>query len=104
MLLLELNLLVSITDKILILLYSNSKKSQQLKNLISNFNLFFADFDSLKFYLINSHLRRIEWLQHTQELAKSLQLEADKFKDILFLDVIDVYRNLPQKVLYFLQW
>jgi len=37
-------------------------------------------------------------------LKDKLMKESEEKKDILFLDVVDVYRNLPRKLLNFFRW
>jgi hypothetical protein len=37
-------------------------------------------------------------------LKDRLMKESEEKKDILFLDVVDVYRNLPRKLLNFFKW
>jgi hypothetical protein len=48
--------------------------------------------------------RRKSWEKETELMKSKLIKESEEKKDILFLDVVDVYRNLPRKLLRFLKW
>ncbi|XP_061194181.1 UDP-GalNAc:beta-1,3-N-acetylgalactosaminyltransferase 2-like [Saccostrea echinata] len=52
----------------------------------------------------NAKLLDKEWKQHISDVRYRLKLEADTFQDILYVDTIDIYRNLPLKLLLFHQW
>eukprot|EP00794_Sanderia_malayensis_P018780 gene18780-20671_t len=54
---------------------------------------------------VNERLLRYE--QRKKELHEETKLlieENKKFKDIIFIDVVDVYRELPKKLLRFYKW
>lgn len=48
--------------------------------------------------------RRKSWENKIKLLKDKLMKESEEKKDILFLDVVDVYRNLPRKLLNFFRW
>jgi len=48
--------------------------------------------------------RRKSWENKVKLLKDKLMTESEEKKDILFLDVVDVYRNLPRKLLNFFRW
>jgi hypothetical protein len=48
--------------------------------------------------------RRKTWENEIELLKNKLLKESEEKKDILFLDVVDVYRNLPRKLLQFFKW
>lgn len=64
----------------------------------------FPDLDYLKAHNGNKTLRAIEWSAYTRELDKKLLLESKTHGDLLLLNMVDVYHNLPQKILLFLNW
>ena len=45
----------------------------------------------------NSYL----WTKKMQKLNQNLLKESETFGDILFVELIDVYRNLPEKLLQY---
>jgi beta-1,3-N-acetylgalactosaminyltransferase 2 len=45
-----------------------------------------------------------EWRLHNTDIRQRLKSEAEEYQDILFVDTVDVYRNLPIKLLSFHQW
>ncbi|KAF5898783.1 UDP-GalNAc:beta-1,3-N-acetylgalactosaminyltransferase 2, partial [Clarias magur] len=58
---------------------------------------------------LKAHLRgRIDRQQvhgaSLREEEKSLQEESHKYGDIIFVDVVDTYRTVPYKLLYFYKW
>jgi hypothetical protein len=48
--------------------------------------------------------RQKSWENEMKSLKNKLLKESEDKGDILFLDVVDVYRNLPRKLLNFLKW
>ncbi len=53
--------------------------------------------------LINSQNDiQLEWDQEINEINEKLSNEMLTYKDIVLVDLIDTYRNLPEKVLRFL--
>lgn len=45
-----------------------------------------------------------DWQKSQQSITAAVQKEADTWKDVFLADVVDVYRNIPQKLLYFYMW
>jgi hypothetical protein len=48
--------------------------------------------------------RKENWIKQQLLEEKLLIEESKKYGDISFLNVTDVYRNLPAKILHFLTW
>ena len=48
--------------------------------------------------------RKEMWLSVLQREQNELQWEMSQFDDILLVDVVDVYRSLPRKLLKFYSW
>ena len=48
--------------------------------------------------------RQKQWLEENMERSQRLAKEIQGHKDIVVVDNLDVYRNLPQKLLEFFQW
>lgn len=46
-------------------------------------------------------IRRKEWKDYNEKLGVLIKKESIKHNDIMFLDLIDVYENLPEKMLKF---
>lgn len=44
------------------------------------------------------------WQSVLQREQSELQREMSQFDDILLVDVVDVYRSLPRKLLKFYSW
>ncbi|XP_067009959.2 UDP-GalNAc:beta-1,3-N-acetylgalactosaminyltransferase 2 isoform X2 [Anabrus simplex] len=62
------------------------------------------DIRALKNHVAAKFNRSTAWRRESQILKSKLIEESQEKGDILFLDVVDVYRNLPEKLLLFLQW
>lgn len=67
----------------------------------------------IKIFLIRADLetvlsekqsRSLEWDRQIKSMYKRLSYEAYTEQDILFVDVLDVYRNIPDKLLSFYVW
>lgn len=72
--------------------------------LIINCIILISDFNKLAYYIKGKQNRQSEWLQHVEETRTQLQFENNQYKDIIFMDIVDVYRNLPEKLLRLLEW
>lgn len=48
--------------------------------------------------------RKDMWQSVLQREQNELQREMSQFDDILLVDVVDVYRSLPRKLLKFYSW
>lgn len=46
----------------------------------------------------------IEWKERNNEVRQHIGEEKNSYKDILFVDSVDIYRNLPIKLLLFHKW
>lgn len=46
----------------------------------------------------------MEWKERNNLARQHLRKEKDSYKDILFVDTVDIYRNLPIKLLLFHKW
>ncbi|XP_052771348.1 UDP-GalNAc:beta-1,3-N-acetylgalactosaminyltransferase 2-like isoform X1 [Mya arenaria] len=63
-----------------------------------------SEIDAFKSRLLNQdQLDKIQ-IAKEKEIKEKLDLEAASNKDIVFVNSIDVYRNLPEKVLQFHKW
>jgi hypothetical protein len=58
----------------------------------------------LQLHVATRNDRRKSWENEMKSLKNKLLKESEEKNDILFLDVVDVYRNLPRKLLHFLEW
>lgn len=60
---------------------------------------------TLKKHLEEKPERRLKWFNEQKRIDLELELEAEKHKDVIFLSkVVDVYRNLPLKLLELFKW
>ncbi|KAJ1519454.1 hypothetical protein ONE63_004744 [Megalurothrips usitatus] len=55
-------------------------------------------------YLMEREVRSLQWQKQIVLLEESLRNEANIEKDIVLLDVLDVYKNIPTKLLQFYKW
>jgi hypothetical protein len=58
----------------------------------------------LQLHVATRNERQKSWENEMSLLKKKLLKESEEKQDILFLDVVDVYRNLPRKLLHFFKW
>lgn len=63
-------------------------------------------FDVEKFNLrvAKKHILNQQWMDKEEKINILIDQESQKYSDIIFIDVIDVYRNLPLKLLKFHKW
>lgn len=64
----------------------------------------FLDKSSLKQHKETQAERAEEWKQHLTDLKLKLDEEQNNHHDLLMLPHLDVYNNLPHKVMAFLSW
>lgn len=62
------------------------------------------EIERLKQHISNKAARRAVWDVKCNEENNRLIEEATRSTDILFVDIIDVYRNIPVKFIHFAQW
>jgi len=62
------------------------------------------ELDTLKQHLASRLDRRQNWVGNMTSEQHQLTFELTQFNDIMFVDVVDVYRNVPYKLLYFARW
>jgi beta-1,3-N-acetylgalactosaminyltransferase 2 len=48
--------------------------------------------------------RRTSWLANCSQEDEQLSAELKQHNDIVFIDVVDIYRNVPNKFLHFARW
>ena len=48
--------------------------------------------------------RRLNWVSNVTSEQHELTSELTQFQDIIFVDIVDVYRNVPYKLLHFARW
>ena len=64
----------------------------------------FTDVEKLRSQLANQTNRLMEWRNNISQEINLLQEESALNGDIYFADMVDVYRNIPQKLLKFFNW
>jgi Galactosyltransferase len=64
----------------------------------------FSDVEGLEKFLSQKQQRYFDWMTEQKLLTSQLMHESDRHDDIILLDIIDVYRNLPLKLISFLKW
>jgi beta-1,3-N-acetylgalactosaminyltransferase 2 len=74
------------------------------KLFIGNLILSVDDLEQLKMMQKNQALFDEEYKIVQEKVSHQLEEEKRKYDDILFVEVTDVYRNLPLKLLQFHQW
>ena len=74
------------------------------KLFIGNLVLSVNDLEELKMIQHNQPLLDEEYKILQTETSRQLEEEKSRYKDILLVNVTDVYRNLPVKLLQFHQW
>lgn len=62
------------------------------------------DVNSLKDLISDEDRITSQWLSHLEIVNERLIKESTEYQDILFVDVMDTYRNLPVKLLHFYKW
>lgn len=55
-------------------------------------------------YMEMKDKRNIEWKERNRNIRSHIGAEKDSYKDMLFVDTVDIYRNLPIKLLLFHKW
>ncbi|KAK7873094.1 hypothetical protein R5R35_000374 [Gryllus longicercus] len=63
-----------------------------------------ADSDNLTTFLRQKSQRKNQWAKQIEFINQKLYEESSRSHDILYLDVVDVYRLLPKKMLNFYKW
>jgi hypothetical protein len=67
-------------------------------------NILVSEREELQLYIATRSDRRKSWGNEIALLKNKLLKESEEKKDLLFLDGVDVYRNLPRKLLHFFKW
>ncbi|KAK3909188.1 UDP-GalNAc:beta-1,3-N-acetylgalactosaminyltransferase 2 [Frankliniella fusca] len=62
------------------------------------------ELNDIEAHVKEADARSLQWQSHIKTLAQNLDHEVAMYKDIIFTDVVDVYRNIPQKLLHFYKW
>lgn len=62
------------------------------------------DMKDLKSMLSHEEAVTSEWIKNLKKLNEKLLIESKAENDIVFVDVMDTYRNLPSKLLHFYNW
>ena len=60
--------------------------------------------DTLRQHVASRSERRQNWVSNVTSEQHQLTSELTQFHDIIFVDVVDVYRNVPYKLLKFARW
>ncbi|KAG8239444.1 hypothetical protein J437_LFUL019180 [Ladona fulva] len=67
-------------------------------------SIFILELEDLQSHLVSKPKRLSEWRKKIIDQKYMLAEEANERKDILLVKTVDVYRNLPDKLLYFMRW
>ncbi|XP_071962215.1 UDP-GalNAc:beta-1,3-N-acetylgalactosaminyltransferase 2-like [Antedon mediterranea] len=78
------------------------ESDHQLTN--SNMLYILDDSEQVHSWHLNKSKRDLERLTELSKESKLLKEEQNKYNDIIFVDVIDVYSNIPSKLLKFYKW
>ncbi|XP_076311493.1 UDP-GalNAc:beta-1,3-N-acetylgalactosaminyltransferase 2-like isoform X2 [Tachypleus tridentatus] len=62
------------------------------------------DIAKLEKYHSEQASRSEEWIEIINNTKRKLNKEVEKWNDMILIDTVDVYRNLPQKVIKLFQW
>ena len=62
------------------------------------------ELDLLKQHIASRLDRRQKWVSNVTSEQQQLASELIQFQDMVFVDVVDVYRNVPYKLLQFAHW
>lgn len=68
------------------------------------FSLCCSDVEGLKAQLHGCADRKEAHEARLREEEKALQEESHRYGDIVFVNVVDTYRTVPYKLLYFYKW
>ncbi|XP_014259411.1 UDP-GalNAc:beta-1,3-N-acetylgalactosaminyltransferase 2-like isoform X2 [Cimex lectularius] len=71
---------------------------------IASFLYQIMDVDKLQNHINETSVRQILWDEEVGRIENSLKEEKNKYSDLLIIDTIDVYTNLPIKLSNFMQW
>jgi len=66
--------------------------------------MLWLELDSLKWHIASRLDRTQGWVSNVTSEQQQLTSELTQFNDIVFVDVVDVYRNVPYKLLQFAHW
>ncbi|KAL3879468.1 hypothetical protein ACJMK2_031765 [Sinanodonta woodiana] len=76
---------------------------KERKLFLPSFTMSLLEKEQLSTYVKKQTSLSQEWILKEKKITEDLQRETEMFGDILFVNVTDVYRNLPTKLLYFHQ-
>ena len=65
---------------------------------------FSSEPDKLSVWMNDSNEKSLNWQSKITNETNSLEQEASSHGDMLLLDVVDTYRNIPAKMLQFYEW
>ncbi|XP_022201810.2 UDP-GalNAc:beta-1,3-N-acetylgalactosaminyltransferase 2 [Nilaparvata lugens] len=68
------------------------------------FSYTISDYSALKRKLSEEETESNSWLAYTEQLWLKVLQEKNHYNDIVLVDVVDVYRNLPKKIIEFYKW
>ena len=63
-----------------------------------------TDVETLKTFVGNQKSREAEWHNMTLHHQEELRAEVMRYDDVILVDVTDVYRNVPLKLVRFYEW
>lgn len=71
---------------------------------ISSFIFSIHESEKLEAFIKNENRRNEEWLDLIDKNQEALMKESSQYEDILFVNMVDVYRHVPLKLVRFYQW
>jgi len=69
-----------------------------------NLSITWLELDSMRQHVAGKLDRRQNWVSNMTSEQHQLTSELTQFHDIVLVDVVDVYRNVPYKMLHFARW
>ncbi|XP_059470265.1 UDP-GalNAc:beta-1,3-N-acetylgalactosaminyltransferase 2-like isoform X2 [Neocloeon triangulifer] len=96
---------VILTDDSRLLTYRSTRKMLG-KDFCAPFSITYLvkDMEGLEKFLSQKQQRYFDWMTEQKLLTSQLILESERHDDVILLNVVDVYRNLPSKLISFLKW
>jgi len=75
-----------------------------MRMMVYSVAMLWLELDSLKQHIAGRLDRRQDWVSNVTSEQQRLTSELTQFHDMVFVDVVDVYRNVPYKLLLFARW
>jgi len=81
----------------------DSKSYHINDQFVINFEYEFKDIASIEKFQKQEQTNSKIWINKQRIIGNKLADESKSFDDILFVDMVDIYRNLPHKLLLYFQ-